>query len=138
MWDLATIIAMNAEAMAKHARKKLQKIKQLSVCETFHNQSKKQVKKIMSLRLFPKTRDKVLFVVANRWPWGQGVYTCRENFKRSLLIDVKYVLPPVTGRFSKLRERITTWATKKVVHRLVNHWWPESGELTTLSDLGKT
>lgn len=137
MWDLATIIAMNAKVMVEHKKKKVQKLEQLSVCEMFRARSKKEIKKSILLRLCPKVVDKILFVIANRWPWGLGYYTCRDSFKQSLLIDVKYVLPATTGRFSKLRNRINMWAANKVIRRLVRYWWPKNGKLTTLSDLGK-
>jgi len=138
MRDLATIVAMNAKAMAEHKKKKVQKLKQLSVCEMFHARSKKEIKKSILLRLFPKSTGKILFVIANRWPWGRGYYTCRDSFKQSLLIDIRYVLPSATGRFSKLRDRIDMWVAKKVIQSLVKYWWPKGGKLTTLSDLGKT
>ena len=75
--------------------------------------------------------------MAIQWPWDDGFYTTREDFIKSLFIDVKYVLPKITGRVSRWKRAIDIWVVKKVIKIMIREWWPKDGNLTTLSMLDR-
>jgi len=137
MWDLSVIIALNDKEMQKYQHSQSQRIQKQTASEVFHFKSSKLVKRSLLLVPFPAVRDQALHLVAIQWPWDDGFYTTREDFIKSLFIDVKYVLPKVTGRVSRWKRAIDIWVVKKVISIMIKEWWPKDGNLTTLSMLDR-
>ena len=131
MWGLSVIIALNDKEMKKY------QIQKRTAGEIFYFESSKLVGRSLLLKLFPGTRDKVLHIIAMQWPWDAGFYTAREDFIKSLFIDVKYVLPKATGRISKWKNFIDIWVAKQVIKIMIKKWWPLGGDLKTLSMLDR-
>ena len=133
MWCLEVLTALNEIEMEKYKKQKIQKIAAVSMLEQSYAEGNRVIKRSLTLKLFGKIRDKVVYIAVNRWPWAYTPCATREALATSIILDVYYTLPKRTGRFANLKTKIDRWVTRSVVNKLVKTWWPEDGELYVVS-----